>query len=160
MNNLIISPKPISTSNFTKRITTGRATEIRFRNYAESIGCTVIETSQHRDNPKTKAARHFPDFFIMEWATFIQVKSALNSAPYDHVIAEQDSFDVSKILYSVGEAVIIVWEFPDGTWHGQKVEKLSPVSGISDISRTHGSGTPAVKISKIQLKNFENIFDD
>lgn len=140
-------------SNFDDRITTGRAVENRFQRYIEKQGFTVIATSQHRDNPSSKLARHFPDFFIFEWCTFVQVKSALNSEKWDNVIAERDSFETCKYLYDCGASVKLVWEFPDGTWRGQDIEKIIPVDTISNEARQNGSGTPAVKIPKSQLDN-------
>lgn len=119
------------------------------------MGLTAIETSQHRDNPQSDLARHFPDFFVIEWNVFVQVKSALDSEDWPDVLAEKKSYEVCKMLYEFGLSVKMVWEFPDHTWRGQFIENINPKTQlISDEARKHGSGTPALKIPKSQLEIF------
>ena len=77
------------TATFAQRIEIGRECEARFRAYCESIGLTVIETTQHLADQVKEHARHFPDFYIIEKSMFIQVKDARHSEKWPDVIVEK-----------------------------------------------------------------------
>jgi hypothetical protein len=134
----------------------GRKSEEAFERAAKKNGLTVIFVSTHRDAPKIKTVRHFPDYFVVEWACFVQVKNGKNSGNYPNVIAEQDSIDTCKKLFEHGNEVMVVWDMPDGSFYGNRINELNINSQISDAARQHGSGTPAYKISKTSIKK---IFD-
>jgi len=140
--------------SFDERISVGRESEVRFRRYAESMGFSVIETSQHRDNPKNDNTRHFPDFFVLELSAFVQVKNGKNSAEYKNVIIEKVSYDAALYL-SRWARVVLMWEFPNGDWMGATIHRINPCGEISDDARKNGSGTPAIKVDKSILVKFD-----
>lgn len=130
----------------------GEQSEQNFRKYMEEKGFTVCFVSQHRDEPNSKLSRHFPDFFVIELASFVQVKNGTRSKEYPAVLAQKDSLDACKKLKEHGNKVMVVWEMPDGKFMGNDVENLSLSGEISEVARRNGSGTIAVKISKLSLK--------
>lgn len=138
-------------SNFDNRIGIGRDTENKFRTFAEGLGFTVIETSQHLANQKEAYARHFPDFYLVEWRLFIQVKNGENSSKWENVLIEKASYNACMFLSKYAR-VACIWLFPDKSWQGHYIEKLQVIQDdISSEAKAHGSGTSAYKISK---KNF------
>ena len=135
-------------NTFAERLTKGRESEGHFRDLVIARGLTVCYISQHRDNPVNKLARHFPDFFIVEKAVFVQVKDGRRSADFPSVIIEDESYRACLALAEYGNNVLVVWEMPDGSFCGNRVENLISAGAISDEARRNGSGTPAIKILK------------
>jgi len=144
--------------DWTERIGRGKETEERFVTHLqETYGLHVMQTSQHLYKPTDKMTRHSPDMFVMERAVFVQVKEGRESGQYSNVIAETDSIDACKKLFDMGSRVWAVWEYPDGSWHGNDIQHIRIVGTISDQARKNGSGTPAYKISKASLKTLESL---
>lgn len=139
-------------STFVERLSVGISSEKAFEKFASNNQLTVVFVSTHRDTPRSKIVRHFPDYFVVEWAAFVQVKNGKNSGNYSDVIAEKSSIDACKYLHKNGSKVMIVWEMPDGCFMGNWIEKLDTSNEISGLARKNGSGTPAYKISKSSLK--------
>lgn len=137
---------------FEERIQKGEESEVKFRKYMENKGFTVCFVSQHRDNPSSKLSRHFPDFFVIEIASFVQVKNGSASEKYKNVIAQRDSLKACQELKEHGNKVLVVWEMPDGNFMGNNIENLDLIGEISKEARLNGSGTPAVKVAKSSLK--------
>lgn len=142
-------------STFRQRIKRGRESESAFEKFCKMMKLNVVFVSTHRDNPRKSVTRHFPDYYVVEWASFVQVKDGKNSTPYPNVIAEKKSIDACMELYKHGANVLVVWRMPDGKFLGNLINDLDIVGEISDDARMNGSGTLAYKISKSNLIDCE-----
>lgn len=88
----------------------------------------------------------------MECNAFVQVKDGTRSGKWTAVIGETDSIDACRALHEMGNTTWVVWEYPDGSFHGNEVQHLIIDGEISNLARTHGSGTPGYKIRKSSLR--------
>lgn len=136
---------------FEELVVLGRQSEDSFTNLMREHGYTTCYLSQHRDNPQNSLASHFPDIFVVELATFFQVKNGKKSGKWPSVIAQKKSYDAATETSEHGSVVWMVWEMPDNNFKGNNVNMLSPGGEISEEARQHGSGTSAYKFLKSQL---------
>jgi len=147
--------------DWTERIGRGMESEKRFVTHAQdTYGLHVMQTSQHLYKPTDKMTRHSPDMFVMEHSVFVQIKDGHRSGKFNNVIAEVDSVDACQEMNKMGSRVWIVWEYPDGSWHGNDVQNIRIVGTISPEARKNGSGTPAYKISKASLIPLDNLVNE
>jgi ribosomal protein S27E len=136
-----------------QRSAMGTEAEQKFISEVRRQNLTILVTSQHRDAPKSKLERHFPDLFILQAGVFVQVKNASNSYLYTTVIAEKDSINACIEMSRLGQQVWAMWMMPHKNFKGNTIRHLEMVGAISNTSREHGSGTPGNRYSKHSLKD-------
>lgn len=139
-------------SDFGQRLAIGKESESAFEKFCHSKNLNVVFVSTHRDKPKASVVRHFPDYFVVDWAAFVQIKNGKESGKWSTVIAQKESIDTCNKIHGFGSKVIVAWEMPDGSFHGNYIEKLDIVAKISEDARKNGSGTAAYRINKTSLK--------
>ena len=115
----------------------------------------IEQRPMSRDNLHT---RHYPDIGIQEIpGVLFQAVDGRRSGPHACVIKEQASIDGARAARNDGWRVCVIWEMPDGNFMGNLVERLDIVGPISDAARRKGSGTPAWRITKRSLVQFETL---
>ncbi len=140
----------------------GDGTEERFvRCLEQTHGLHVGRTSQHHYESGSQLTRHFPDMFIMEKGVLVQVKSGRNSGKWLDVLGQKASIDACLELHDMGREVWAIWEYPDGSFYGNKVQDLKwPRGKISEEAKQHGSKTPAYKVAKSSLMSLDELLSN
>lgn len=129
------------------------ASRIRIRNLH-----AIEQKPMIRDDLMT---RHFPDIAIRELPGILcQIADGRRSSEHMCVIKEAASLDGARAAFRTGSVVFVLWEMPDGSFRGNRVERLEIIDRISDTARKNGSGTPGWKIDKRSLVSLDSLIDE
>jgi hypothetical protein len=152
------------TATFQERNNIGESAERRFIGLLMYWGKRVIKTGQENWMPKWVhellryifddegiiLLRHFPDLATNK--ALIQIKAAPGESEYDCVTIEEASIKVSMKLFDLGAPVLIVYEYQNGEFYGQWINKLHPVEPHTPREQTKGSHTEYLKLRKLELE--------